>query len=75
LPTGDEGEGVDEDVRRAQSKSERAMERLRRGAVRLLDTTAMTSGSKENAGERVRGFLDMVVGVYEGFEVCFYYLI
>ena len=54
----------DEDLRRAQSKVERALERLRRAAVKLLD-----AASREVEMGGVKAFLDGVVRVYEGFEV------
>jgi hypothetical protein len=54
----------DEDLRRAQGKVERALERLRRAAVKLLD-----AASREVEMGGVKAFLDGVVRVYEGFEV------
>jgi len=62
----EEGEDGDGDLRRAKGKAARALERLRRAAVKLLDATPKV-GDRDREG--VKSFLSGVISVYEGFEV------
>ena len=75
LDEGMDGEVVDvnqdvDDLRRAQSKTERALERLRRAVVKLLDATLSGRGNakgKEVGMDIVKELLVEIVCIYEGF--------
>jgi hypothetical protein len=67
----DEDGGDDGNLRRAKGRAERALERLRRAAVKHLDAMP-----KVRDKEGVKAFLSGVVSAYEGFEVCdFFFLL
>jgi hypothetical protein len=61
---GNENADEDDDLRRAQSKTERGLERLRRAAVKLLDTTP----KEKNLG--LEGVKQLLVGIVEVHEGC-----
>ena len=74
-PSDSEGDGDgDEDLRRARGRVERALERTRRTAVKLLDGAPKGTGNENRNGKEVarnervdsvKELLEGIVGVYE----------